>query len=144
MSEIVDIARDWIGTPYRHQASVKGAGADCLGLIRGIWRERYGAEPEVPPNYSRDWAEPQRDEVLWQAAKRHLVALDMNVFQIGAVVLFRMKDAHVAKHLGIVSRIGVSAAFIHSYDQHGVIESPFSSPWQRRVVAQFEFPKGEL
>ena len=30
--------RAWIGTPYRHQASVKGVGCDCLGLLRGIWR----------------------------------------------------------------------------------------------------------
>jgi NlpC/P60 family putative phage cell wall peptidase len=47
---IVKAARGWLGTPYHHQASVKGAGADCLGLIRGLWRELYGSEPEaVPP-----------------------------------------------------------------------------------------------
>ena len=28
----------WIGTPYRHQASLKGVGCDCLGLVRGVWR----------------------------------------------------------------------------------------------------------
>ncbi len=37
--KIVAAARAWVGTPYHHQASVKGAGCDCLGLIRGIWRE---------------------------------------------------------------------------------------------------------
>ena len=37
-------ARAWLGTPYRHQASVKGVGADCLGLVRGLWREVAGAE----------------------------------------------------------------------------------------------------
>jgi NlpC/P60 family putative phage cell wall peptidase len=36
---IVAAARSWFGTPYHHQASVKGVGSDCLGLIRGIWRE---------------------------------------------------------------------------------------------------------
>jgi hypothetical protein len=45
-------ARTWIGTPYRHQASVKGVGADCLGLVRGIWREVIGPEPAVVPPYS--------------------------------------------------------------------------------------------
>ena len=35
---IVAEARAWIGTPYRHQASLKGIGCDCLGLLRGIWR----------------------------------------------------------------------------------------------------------
>lgn len=33
---IVAEARRWLGTPYRHQASVIGAGADCLGLVRGV------------------------------------------------------------------------------------------------------------
>lgn len=35
---IVAETRDWIGTPYRHQASLKGVGCDCLGLVRGVWR----------------------------------------------------------------------------------------------------------
>ena len=54
---ILSIARDWIDTPYQHQASVKGAGCDCLGLIRGIWREIYGDEPINVPAYTPDWAE---------------------------------------------------------------------------------------
>ena len=48
-------ARGWVGTPYRHQASLKGEGADCLGLIRGVWREVVGPEPEVLPPYSPDF-----------------------------------------------------------------------------------------
>lgn len=144
MNAVVKCARDWIGTPYRHQASVKGSGADCLGLIRGVWRELYGCEPEPTPHYSRDWSEPQRDEVLWKAARRHMIAVDKAPFMIGSVVLFRMRDAHVAKHLGIVSDVGAEPRFIHSYDQHGVVESPFGVPWQRRVVAQFKFPKGDV
>jgi cell wall-associated NlpC family hydrolase len=35
-SAIVAEARTWIGTPYRHQASLKGVGCDCLGLVRGV------------------------------------------------------------------------------------------------------------
>ena len=46
-AEIVRAARSWIGTPYRHQASLKGVGCDCLGLLRGVWREVVGAEPEA-------------------------------------------------------------------------------------------------
>ena len=44
--KVVLAARAWIGTPYLHQASVKGAGCDCLGLLRGVWRELRGEEPE--------------------------------------------------------------------------------------------------
>ena len=47
--QIVAAARGWVGTPYRHQASLKGIGADCLGLVRGVWRrsERWLARQGV-------------------------------------------------------------------------------------------------
>ncbi len=54
MSRIVTAARAWIGTPYLHQASAKGAVCDCLGLIRGVWREVHGAEPMPVPPLSLD------------------------------------------------------------------------------------------
>lgn len=54
---IVAEALTWLGTPYRHQASVKGVGCDCLGLVRGVWRAVYGSEPEAAPGYTPDWAE---------------------------------------------------------------------------------------
>ena len=38
-TRIVDLARGWIGTPYLHQASCRGIGCDCLGLVRGVWRD---------------------------------------------------------------------------------------------------------
>lgn len=139
MSAVVAAARGWIGTPYLHQASVKGAGADCLGLLRGVWREVYGAEPEAVPAYSQDWSEPQRDEVLWRAAGRHL-RVKSGELAVADVVLFRMRDGSVAKHLGIVSAIGDCATFIHSYSGHGVVESALTDPWRRRIVAAFEFP----
>jgi len=50
---IVAEARSWIGTRYRHQGSLKGVGCDCLGLVRGVWRNCIGAEPELPPTSAR-------------------------------------------------------------------------------------------
>ncbi len=137
----VQIARDWLGTPYRHQASVQGAGCDCLGLVRGVWRGLYGAEPEPIPPYSADWGEPEGREVLWQTAMRRLISLPGDEDITGAVLLFRMRDGTIAKHLGIQSTIGSAPSFIHAYDRHGVVESPLSDPWRRRVVARFAFPE---
>lgn len=94
--EIVAIARSWIGTPYLHQASRKGVGTDCLGLVRGIWREAIGDEPEAVPAYTRDWAEPQGDEVLWRAAGRHLRPVAPDQVAPGDVLLFRMRAGAVA------------------------------------------------
>jgi NlpC/P60 family putative phage cell wall peptidase len=144
MSRVVRAARLWIGTPYLHQASVPGAGADCLGLIRGVWRDLYGAEPETVPPYSRDWSEPQGEEMLWQAAVRHLVAKPLDAVAPGDVLLFRMRDRSVAKHLGIQGNITPNPTFIHAYSGHSVVESPLSAPWARRVVARFQFPEQEV
>lgn len=139
---IVEIARGWVGTPYRHQAACRGAGTDCLGLVRGVWRDVMGREPEVPPAYSMDWSEPQRQESLWIAASSHLSEQRQATdgLAAGDVILFRMRTGAVAKHLGIVSAVGASPAFIHAYEKHGVVESPLSRPWQRRIVARFKFP----
>ena len=66
----VALAERWLGTPFCHRASLCGAGADCLGLIRGIWRMRYGAEAELPPPYSPGWAEAgaeSRCTTRWRA-----------------------------------------------------------------------------
>lgn len=138
---IVRAARGWIGTPYVHQASCRGAGCDCLGLLRGVWREVLGREPEPVPAYSRDWSEPQGEERLWAAAGRHLRSAQDGSEHPGDVLLFRMRDRGVAKHLGIVAAVGARPSFIHSYSGHGVVESPLSAPWRRRIVARFNFPE---
>ena len=137
---VVAEARRWIGTPYRHQASIQGAGTDCLGLVRGVWRALLGPEPEVLPAYTLDWSEPQAEERLWAAALRNLVPLETGEPQVGEVILFRMRQGSVAKHLGIVTRGAPNGAFVHAYTRHGVVETSLSRPWQRRVVARFAFP----
>ncbi len=133
---VVTAAQGWIGTPYRHQASVKGAGADCLGLVRGVWREVVGPEPEAPPAYSADWGETGGEEVLQEAALRHLAPV-AGAPKPGDVLLFRMRAGGIAKHLGIMARGG---RFVHAYNRHGVVESALSEAWARRLAAVFQFP----
>jgi len=140
MNEVVTLARRWIGTPYVHQAACMGAGCDCLGLIRGIWSELVGHEPEHVPAYSMDWSEPQGDERLWRAARRWLIQSPLQEELAGQVLLFRMRDRAVAKHLGIAADMGANASFIHAYSGHAVTESPLSTAWRRRIVARFKFP----
>ena len=139
---IVETARSWIGTPYQHQASRKGVGCDCLGLLRGVWREVFGEEPEQVPIYTADWSEPQGDERLFRAAMRHMRRVDEKTLAPGQALLFRMREGAVAKHLGIVSASDPVPRFIHAYAGHGVCESPLSQPWRKRIVARFEISQG--
>lgn len=139
MSRVVEVARRWLGTPYVHQASVRGAGCDCLGLIRGVWRDIFGAEPEVLPAYDPDWGEAGGHEYLAAGAARHLIVAEGPPIP-GEVLLFRMREAAVAKHLGILTAAGSAAAFIHAYDRYGTVESPLSGPWAARITGRFRFP----
>lgn len=141
---IVAEARAWIGTPYVHQAATRGAGTDCLGLLRGVWRAVFGSEPQIVPAYTLDWSEASGREVLMEASDRWLRRKPVNAEAPGDVLLFRMRSGSVAKHLGIAAEIGSNASFVHAYTRHGVIESPLSTPWARRIAARFEFPKGAL
>ena len=138
-SEVLAEARSWLGTPYRHRASVRGAGADCLGLLRGLWRALYGAEPAPVPPYSPDWAEAGDAERLWRALAACMSPCPPGAWRPGEVILFRIRAGGPAKHLGLVSA-SEPARFIHAYPRHGVVESALSAPWARRAVAAFEFP----
>ncbi len=136
--KVLAIANSWIGTPYRHQASLKGVGCDCLGLVRGIWRELYGEEPEQPGPYANDWAERSGEDRLAEAALRHFGApIAFAHSRPGDVILFRWREGCAAKHAGILAQNGY---FIHAYEQAAVIQSALVPAWARRVAFTFRFP----
>lgn len=135
---VVSVARGWIGTPYRHQASLKHVGTDCLGLIRGVYREIYSLEPESPPPYAADWAEAGDRETLAEAARRHLREIDVHELSPGDVVLFRWRQGLSAKHAGILSS---ASAMIHAQSGVNVCEVSISPWWRRRLAFAFRFPE---
>lgn len=134
---VVAAARAWIGTPYHHQASLKGVGADCLGLIRGVWRDLYGVDAEQPPGYSRDWGEASGEETLIAAASRHLVPKYRSALAPGDVLVFRMRPGAIAKHAAILA---TPTTMIHAMEDRRAAEIPFGAWWQRRLAAVFAFP----
>lgn len=136
-SRAADEARRWIGTPYRHQASRQGAGCDCLGLVRGVWRALYGADPGPTPAYSPDWSEPTGAERLLAAADATL-ARRIGPLQPGDVLLFRMRRSGPAKHLGVLSDAG---ALIHAHSKRGVVEAMLGAAWMARLAAAYSWPE---
>lgn len=138
--EVVALARGWIGTPYRHQASLKGVGSDCLGLLRGIWRTVYGRETEAIPPYTPDWSEASGTETLLEGAARHLMAVPGASMQAGDVLIFRMRQGGVAKHVGILAGDPGAWTLIHAYSGRAVCESVLGPAWQRRIAGVFRFP----
>jgi NlpC/P60 family putative phage cell wall peptidase len=134
---IVARARLWLGTPYHHQASLRGVGCDCLGLIRGVWRDLYGEEPEAPPPYSPNWAESAREESLAAAAFRHLRPCEAGAARPGDVLLFRWRGHLPAKHCAILTEPGL---ILHAHDGAEVSEVAFTGWWRRHLSHAFSFP----
>ncbi|MGE4371691.1 MAG: peptidase P60 [Xanthobacter sp.] len=116
---------------------VKEQGADCLGLVRGVWRALIGPEPEPLVPYAPDWAEAGRTETLAQTAARHLVAISPADAQPADVLLFRFRPHLPAKHIAFLSDNG---RIIHAYDGVSVCEGHFTLWWRRRTAFAFAFP----
>lgn len=141
--DVITLARAWIGTPYLHQGAMKDVGCDCAGLVQGVWADLYGTPfPEVPV-YTADWFEPQGRDGLLKIVERHFSVAPCGPLKHGQLLVFRMRSGAVAKHLGLLTTDGPDAGFIHAYAGHGVVESPLSAPWRRRIAAQFHFKQGE-
>lgn len=143
MSEIItrhaicDAALDWVGTPYLHQTSTKGAGSDCLGFVRGVWRELYGAEPAPLPPYSPDWAERGGMEMLKSAADTYLTPIELAQAKAGDVYLFRMRAGVPAKHMAILL---ADDLIIHAYWGRAVTRSFLAPFWRARLAYAYSFP----
>ncbi|WP_457795728.1 NlpC/P60 family protein [Methylocystis sp. S23] len=136
-AEIVSSARRWIGTPYLHQASLLHVGCDCLGLVRGVWRDLIGEEPEAAPPYTPDWCETLGREILLDAAQRHFEPVPIMDFREGDVLAFRFRDHSPAKHLGVATS---RTHMVHAHSGACVAEVPIGAHWRKRIVAAFIFP----
>lgn len=135
-AQLVASARSWIGTPYLHQASLRGVGCDCLGLLRGVWRDCVGEEPETAPPYTPDWAEAGGEEQLLAAGLRWFVPVE-GLFQAGDVLLFRWRDGLPAKHVGLATS---ASTMVHAHDGACVCEVTIAPAWRRRLIRSFSFP----
>ncbi len=134
---IIAQARTWEGTPYRHQHSTFQQGCDCLGLVRGVWRDVIGTEPLTAPNYSPSWDEVAKDEVLLNTAR--LLFRETETPVPGNVLVFRMKRGMVAKHCAIMT---APDRMIHSYNNRGVQECYIVPWWKKKLVFSGAFPGG--
>lgn len=134
-SDIVAAARAWIDTPYRHRASLRGHGADCLGLVRGLYRDLIGAEPLPLPIYD---IAPKRHEgeLLFDAACQALRPAGPDIV-CANVLLFRLRPGDPVRHMGVMVS---PTEMVHAASGRGVKCVTLSPWWRRHCAAIFDFP----
>jgi len=96
---IVEEAKTWLGTPFHHEAHVKGAGVDCGTLIAEVF-ERAGLIPHVDiPHYTRDFMLHRDEEWYLSLVLEYFNEIATNLLP-GDIVL--MKNGRLFSHGMIV------------------------------------------
>lgn len=136
-ASLVEEARSWLGTPYKHQCCKKGIACDCIGLIKGIYQDLYKVKiPFVP--YSYDWGDANNNEDLLKHAAYWLEEIDLVDAREADVVGVRWKKQRVVKHAMILTSKNTA---IHSYNRSGVTEINLSKWWKDKFVVAYRFPE---
>lgn len=139
LAAVVAAARSWIGTPFHHQARLKGVGVDCAGLIIGVARELGVVAPEFDVGgYSRV---PDGLSML-RYVEEHMQPVAGEA-QPGHVLLLRWHQA--PQHLGVLGdyRHG-GLSIIHAAERAGqVIETRLMFHAGMQPVGVFALPGTE-
>jgi len=132
---IVAESREWIGTPWKHQASLKGVGADCIGFVAGVARGVGIQEAEA---FRRDLRFRGYGRTPDPALLRMAVAAYLNPTDTplpGDVLLMRFEQD--PQHFGLLT---AADYMIHAYAQaRKVAEHRIDDKWRARIVAYFSF-----
>lgn len=140
MIEVIDIARQCLKTPFRHQARVPGLGIDCVGLLVHCFKE-LGLPYTDEYGYARNPFDGMLEKNL--DAQPSLQRLKLGEQKAGDILVMRIKLApqHIAIHAG--ERDG-HVYIIHSSELHGgVVEHRLDELWGSRVMMAYriEAPK---
>jgi len=128
-ADIVTEAREWIGTPFNHQAAVKQVGCDCAGMVKGVWRELGNDVSRVPVDYPRTPSGGNLIKILDEFLDR------TNTPMAGNVIVFTLLNE--PQHLGILTDTNT---VIHAYQPLGkVVEHRIDDKWKKRITGYYSF-----
>jgi cell wall-associated NlpC family hydrolase len=87
---VVAEAMTWLGTPWRHQGRVKGAGVDCAQFVIACYRNA-GLIPDIDAgNYPRDWHIHKSEERFLSFVPSFAAEIGEADARAGDLVIFRI------------------------------------------------------
>lgn len=142
-ADVAAVARRWIGTPFAHQASVRGVGCDCGGLVKGV---ALDLECITAADFDRAFAPyagypRQPDGTLPVICDTFMTRTDDA--HIGNVVLMNFADQGEPHHLAFVVDYPAdgSLGLVHALQRPGrVVFHRFSAEFKARVVQAYRLP----
>lgn len=138
---IVTHARGWIGTPFHHQARLKGKGCDCLGLIVGVVDELGLKDKHGQPLSGYDevtYSKEPDGAYLTEKLASLLAEVPFAETQPGDLALFNVRDN--PQHMAILSDYEGGMGMIHSYaPARRVVEHRLDDDWKQRLAKVFRW-----
>jgi NlpC/P60 family putative phage cell wall peptidase len=129
-TEIVALARECLGTPFRHQGRLPGVGMDCVGIVIYVWNA-IGLPAYEKADYGRNPNPSRMGSEIGKMLKR------ISIHQAGPGDIVYMAWGKFPQHLAILTEIGI----IHSYQTAGkVVEHPLDAFWRARIHSAYRFP----
>lgn len=138
-ADIIEEARRWIGTPWRHQAYLRGVGCDCIGLIGGVAAEvglnRVWLSPETAR--FKSYGRHPNPDMLLEACDNFLDPI-RRPEALGDILVFSFVDRS-PQHFGLLSRLDPHY-IIHAHISAGrVVENRLDDKWLRRLMRTYRF-----
>lgn len=131
-SMIVAESREWFGTPFHHQESIKGRGCDCKGKVVGVFRE-LGVKDLPDWIDSEDYGvEINNDLTPYLEQICDLVAVDD--WQDGDILL--MSFFKHRNHLGILDGEHINHAYSPA---RKVIQTRIDAAWRHRIKSVWRY-----
>ena len=135
---VAKAAREWVGTPFIWEASLKGIGADCRGVLSGAARD--AGRPEANEIEAKVVGYSRRiDEKALMAGLDRLFDR-VEDMEPGDIIGFRIQRKF--QHLAIYTGEG---KMVHAYsgDPHQVIETPMGTFWTNRIAGIWRWRDGD-
>jgi cell wall-associated NlpC family hydrolase len=122
-----------MGTTFKHQGRVKGAGIDCVGLIicagheLGIYHDDYVNYPRFPDQ-----------AYLLKCMRETLDEKEIKNIEHGDVLLFKIGG--LTQHTGIYCVEDGVEYVLHAYEPAGaVVMHQLTDVWKRKIAHAFGY-----